>query len=132
MSPKGILYHVDYAKELLQIAEGDLASARGLAKLKEGRPENICFLAQQAAEKAMKAVLCHHRKEIIHTHDLEALAMMLPTGLEVPHEQGLGSLTQYALLRRYEEGYEILKDDDFKVVISAVDEIINAYLHSLC
>lgn len=37
------LFPKDYAKELLQIANGDLESAVGLSQLKVGRPENIVF-----------------------------------------------------------------------------------------
>jgi HEPN domain-containing protein len=49
MGPKGKLFHPEYARELIEIAEGDLASARGLAQIKMGRAENICYLAQQCA-----------------------------------------------------------------------------------
>jgi hypothetical protein len=54
MSPRGKIYHPDYALELLDIAAGDLASARGLAKIAEGRPENICYMAQQCVEKKLR------------------------------------------------------------------------------
>lgn len=52
----------EYAKELIAIARGDLASAFGLKKIKMGRPENICYHAEQSIEKSLKAVLCHKQK----------------------------------------------------------------------
>ena len=50
------LFKREYAQELLQIAQGDYRSAEALAKVKEpGNLENIVFLCQQSAEKALKA-----------------------------------------------------------------------------
>ncbi len=37
----------------------------------------ICFHAQQAAEKALKAVLLHHKINFPLVHDLEALLTLL-------------------------------------------------------
>lgn len=51
------LYRKEYARELLNIAEGDLAYAKGLFKIKEGRIENVCYHAQQCVEKALKSAL---------------------------------------------------------------------------
>ncbi len=78
MTPKGKYYKPEYAMELLNIAEGDLGSARALSRVTEGRPENICYMAQQCAERSLKAVLCHFGKLVIHTHDFESLVSHLP------------------------------------------------------
>lgn len=40
------VYRKEYAKELLNIAAGDLDSAMELSQAKTGRPENIIFLVQ--------------------------------------------------------------------------------------
>ena len=42
LSPKGKNYKPEYAFELLNIAQGDLDSAKGLTRIQEGRLENIC------------------------------------------------------------------------------------------
>lgn len=55
---KAQIYKPEYGKELLRIAEGDLASASALHETKKGRKENVGYLAQQSIEKALKAVLC--------------------------------------------------------------------------
>lgn len=117
MGPKGKLFHPEYAIELIEIAEGDLASARGLSQIKMGRPENICYLGQQCAEKCLKAVLCHLGKAVILTHDLDALLSHIPTDKIPQHAHLLGALTEYSLIRRYEKGYEILTDQDISLAI---------------
>jgi HEPN domain-containing protein len=103
MGPKGKLFHPEYAHELVEIAEGDLASAQGLAQIKAGRPENICYLAQQCAEKSLKAVLCYLGKTVILTHDLDALLSHIPDDKIPPHGHKLGALSEYSLIRRYEK-----------------------------
>lgn len=117
MSPDGKKYKKEYAYELLNIAQGDLESAMVLAKARAGRPENAIYLAQQAIEKCLKAVLCFKARKIIHTHDIEALIQILPTKGRPPEAHKLGSLTQYATIRRYEEGFEELMPEDLDLVI---------------
>jgi hypothetical protein len=57
-------------KEWLAHAESDLNLAR-LAKDRDNvLPEQVCFHAQQAAEKALKAVLLHHKIEFPFIHDI--------------------------------------------------------------
>jgi HEPN domain-containing protein len=64
-------------------ANGDLALAR--APLPEGGfREDLCYHAQQAAEKAVKAVYLHQGWAFRYIHDLEELL----TGLE---RQGLAA-----------------------------------------
>ncbi len=124
MSPKGKHYRPEYAKELLAIAAGDLASANGLAKINEGRPENICYMAQQCVEKSLKAVLCFTGKLVLHSHDLDALASHLPEGQLPPRMHQLGALTEYSMIRRYEEGYEILERSDILLALELAAEVL--------
>ncbi|MBI4450461.1 HEPN domain-containing protein [Candidatus Woesearchaeota archaeon] len=56
-------------------AEDDYETARITFKAK--RYSISAFCAQQAAEKALKAVLIDHTKELIKTHDLTLLARKL-------------------------------------------------------
>ena len=125
MSPKGKNYKPAYAKELLKIAEGDLGSARGLYRVQEGRPENICYMAQQCAEKSLKAVLCHYGKMVLHTHDLDALMSHLPEGVAPPSAHILGALTEYSMIRRYEEGFEVLEKTDIETSINLAAEVLD-------
>ncbi|MBM4349614.1 MAG: HEPN domain-containing protein [Deltaproteobacteria bacterium] len=90
------------AEDWLARAEGDLALAR--APLPEGAfYEDLCFHAQQAAEKALKAVYQHSSKPFRYTHDLDELI----TGLQdvnMPVPPGVANaamLTSYAWETRY-------------------------------
>jgi len=118
MTPKKILYKKEYAKELLRIAKGDLESAEKLFAAKGGRPENVCFLAQQVIEKSIKAVLCHGQIPYSHTHDLGTLIELLPKNLEpLPLGYDLSVLNEYATIRLYEDGIVDLKQEDVEAVI---------------
>lgn len=55
----------------------DLAAARVLAADPTVRPRQVCWLAQQAAEKALKAALCFLQTEFGKTHNLDALRNLL-------------------------------------------------------
>lgn len=62
----------------------------------------LCFHAQQAAEKAIKALLVQAETEVPRTHSLEFLLDQLPESIIVPEvvEQAV-TLTQFATTARY-------------------------------
>ena len=60
-------------EEWLVHAKGDLKLARVGKESKDVLPQQICFHAQQAVEKAFKAVLLFSRVEFPLTHDIEEL-----------------------------------------------------------
>lgn len=124
MTPTARLYEKEYAHELLKIARGDLGSARDLSKGTEGRPENVCYIAEQCIEKCLKAVVCFLGKPVPHTHDLEAIVQLIPPQNSPPDAEQLGTFTEYATVRRYEEGYEILSNEDLKNVIELASNIL--------
>lgn len=64
-----------------------------------------CFHAQQAVEKAMKAVMFLHGLNFRRTHDLEELAGTLEdAGINIPlEEEELRRLTPYAVEFRYDD-----------------------------
>ena len=82
-------------------AESDLAFAR--AKPKGALPEHRCWHAQQAAEKALKAVLVARGAEIAHTHNLNILLRALKSeGANIPPEIGaVRELGRHAAETRY-------------------------------
>lgn len=65
--------------------------------------EDLCFHAQQAAEKALKAVYQHYEWEFQYTHDLNKLITGLEQrGLDVPERIiETDVLTRYAWESRY-------------------------------
>jgi len=125
MSPAGKKYKKEYSFSLWKIASGDLESAKVLAQSPLGRPENAIYLVQQSVEKCLKAVQCFKTQEILHTHDLGTLIQLLPETEQPPEAHRLGSLTQYATIRRYEEGYEELSSSDLELTIELGAKILN-------
>jgi len=62
----------DNAKELLEKASNDLVAAR--ATIATGQAlDTVCFHAQQAVEKSLKAMLALHDIEYPRRHDLDEL-----------------------------------------------------------
>jgi len=82
-------------------ARADLALAR--VPLPEGGLyEHLCFHAQQAAEKALKAVLHANGVEYPFTHNVQLLIDLLPAGLTAPQTiLAAADLTPYAVTTRY-------------------------------
>jgi len=89
------------AQDWLRHARGDLALAR-MRKTRNVLYEHLCFHAQQASEKALKAVLVRHGIRVPRSHDLAYLMGKLPEGVTVPPSLvELPTLTKYAVHQRY-------------------------------
>lgn len=122
---KDRLFRRVYANELIKIAYGDLASAEVMAdNLNKGRKENICFAAQQCIEKSLKAVLCAQGKPVPMTPSIEVLLDRL-AGDQPSAAERLIELTDFATIRRYEEGNEIITDADIAATIAAARDVAN-------
>jgi len=65
--------HTAEAQRWLRYAREDLAAARALGERAGGAPRQSCRLAQQAAEKAIKAALVFLRIDFPRSHDLDLL-----------------------------------------------------------
>jgi HEPN domain-containing protein len=63
----------DLAAQLLRRANEDAAGARAMLPIDEVADVLICFHAQQAVEKSLKAVLAARGVEFAHRHDLRVL-----------------------------------------------------------
>jgi len=65
------------AREWVVKAEHDLATAQEAFRIEEDRPyDTIAYLAQQCAEKYLKALLVSRGIDFPRTHDLTVLATM--------------------------------------------------------
>jgi HEPN domain-containing protein len=112
-----------YAIELLRIAFGDLESAKALHSTGRGRPENVCYLAQQVIEKSLKAALVWRQIAFPLIHDSNALVAKLPQQDLPPHGYDLGELNQFATVRRYEEGRALLTNDQVQAALGVAEEV---------
>lgn len=88
-------------EEWMKYAQADLTVAR--IPLPEGAfPQQFCFFAQQAAEKAIKAVLIHCGIEFPRTHNIAALVALLPARFpRTPELEAATILTAHATFLRY-------------------------------
>ena len=91
----------------LRFSREDLDVASRLLSGDPPTPRHVCWLSQQAAEKALKAALALERAVFPLTHDLDALRNLLPAGwqLKVTHAD-LAELTECAVETRYPGNWE--------------------------
>jgi HEPN domain-containing protein len=71
---------VDEAREWLAYAKSDLDAAYTLLEKGDFFPRQICFMSQQAGEKALKAVLVFLDIKFPKTHDLDRIRELIPEG----------------------------------------------------
>ena len=95
-----------------------IAMAREDLALAEAKPAGVsyrplCFHAQQAAEKATKAVLIAKSVLFPYIHDIgRLLELARSSGLDVPHElKDADLLTDYVSVARYPGFTEIIQSD---------------------
>jgi len=90
------------ARRWLRYAEEDLTLAEDLVERWRSGPRHACWLAQQAAEKALKAVLVLVQTDFPKTHDLDMLRRLLPQDCSVRTEPAdVADLTEWAVEARY-------------------------------
>lgn len=88
-------------------ADDDLAIADLVLNSEIGVEWAACFHAQQAAEKAVKAVLVHLGIDFPKSHRLDRLAGLLPASSEIGFDVGaLTELAPWAVAGRYPEDIE--------------------------
>lgn len=91
----------DDPREWIRRAKSNLALARIV--IPDVELEDLCFDAQQAAEKSVKAVFIKRGEKFPFSHDLDKLLRLLKkNGLKIPkYVNEAKVLTQYAYLTRY-------------------------------
>lgn len=91
----------DDPREWLNRARSDLALAE--RRTPDVYLEDLCFHAQQAAEKAIKGVLIHLQVEFPYIHDLgQLLQLVARTGVTISEDlREAETLTRFAVVSRY-------------------------------
>jgi HEPN domain-containing protein len=87
--------------------------------------EGLCFHAQQAAEKALKAVLIDKGVPPPKTHNIRTLLDLLPQGVIVPQDvEDAASLTDYAVMSRYPGDFESIDEREYKETIRLAESVV--------
>ena len=89
--------------------------------------EDLCFDAQHAAEKAIKAILIGLQVKFPYTHDLAMLlALVNQAGFIVPEQiENAARLTRYAVAERYPGVVEPVTKQEYKDAVSIATEVIH-------
>jgi HEPN domain-containing protein len=114
----------DDPREWLNRARSNLIQA------KERQPgvylEDLCFNAQQAAEKAIKAMLIHRDVAFPYIHDLtELLQLLQETGERIPDSvKRAGLLSRFAVFTRYPGIARPVSHQEYEEAIAIAEEVV--------
>jgi HEPN domain-containing protein/predicted nucleotidyltransferase len=123
-----VIYGVDDrdAQTWLRYAEEDLQMAERTAEGRGFAPRWACFLAQQAAEKALKGMLIAHRIDFPPTHDLERLQDLAPSGRVTKLDVDLRRLSRWSTRGRYPGDWGEATQADAREAIAAARALVDA------
>ena len=114
------------AQQWLKRAKGNLALAKQ-PKPKEAFWDDLCFDAQQAAEKSIKAVLVYREIDFPKTHSIRSLLELLdPAGSQISKEiwQAI-DLTNYAVETRYPGPAEPVTRNEYRQAVALAQKVVN-------
>ena len=110
--------HIAEAQRWLRYAQEDLIAAESLVGQRTIASRHICWLAQQAAEKALKAVLVFLQTDFPRRHDLDALRNLIPVGWQLKEEHpDLADLTEWAVEARYPGDWPDAIEEDARAAV---------------
>jgi HEPN domain-containing protein len=111
-------------RDWLDDATSDLALATSTSD-RPVRWAHRCFRAQQAAEKALKAVLIRHGIDPPRTHNLGALLDSLPAEVaSPPSPEAVVSLSRYAAATRYPGSFEPVTGAHFDEALRLAEAVV--------
>jgi HEPN domain-containing protein len=112
--------------EWLNRAKSNLVRARADARLDDVYLEDLCFDTQQAAEKAIKAVLIHNEVDFPYVHDIaRLLSLVEEAGISLPSEvREAEVLTPYAVLSRYPGVAEPITKERYKASVAIAEAVL--------
>ncbi len=115
----------EVAGEWLRRARSDLVLA------KQPKPEGVfwedlCFHAEQAAEKAIKAVMVLERIDFPRTHDVsELLGLLTRAGHSVPADVLIAeTISDYATVTRYPGNRQPVSEEEYRWAISVAEDVV--------
>ncbi len=109
----------------LKHAKSDLALAK-INKPEDVLYEELCFHAQQAAEKSFKALLVASDTPVPKTHSIRLLLDLLSEKRNVPDVcQESAILTDYAVQARYPADYEEITEEEYKKTTELAETVFS-------
>jgi len=110
----------------LEYARNDLQAASVILSRDDVAPRTACFLAQQSAEKALKAILVLKGLNVIKTHDLDAITEKLPENESAAFESlDLTWLTEWSVESRYPGDWPEASSEDAKKAVAIATEVLD-------
>ena len=108
----------------LKRAKSNLVRAM-MPKVEEIFYEDLCYDAQQAAEKSIKALLSFYNIKFRFVHDIgELLYTLEQNNIKVPDEiKESVILTNYAVETRYPSPYEPVTEEEYKVAVNLAGKV---------
>jgi HEPN domain-containing protein len=108
----------------MRYAKSDLAVAQGLVT-HDVMLETLCFHAQQAVEKSIKAVLIARGVSFPRTHDLDMLIHLLPNEVPIPPDDAdVVELTEYAATIRYPGMEEPVTEQEYRKAVRLAESVV--------
>lgn len=88
-------------------------------------PEDLCFQAQQGAEKALKALLAYCSETMPRTHSISVLIELAEKHVEVPAQiRVCVELSDYAVQTRYPGEYHPVEKEEYEQAVSLANGVI--------
>lgn len=89
--------------------------------------EDVCFDAQQAVEKALKALLVLKGVHVPRTHAIsELITWLAELGLDIPADvQEASALTDYAVAARYPGPSEPVLVEDYEKAVATARAVVS-------
>jgi HEPN domain-containing protein len=117
----------DDPQEWLRRARSSLAKAREGHVIPEVSLEDLCFDAQQAAEKALKGLLIHLCCAFPYVHDLaELIARLDSAGVDVPEDvKDAVGLTEFAVASRYPGMMEPVTWTEYQQAVALASGVVS-------
>lgn len=111
----------------MRFAHEDFWAAETLGADPEAAARLVCTLAQQAAEKALKALLVLEDIDPPRTHNVQLLADLVPrAGRIADVAADLARLSLWAVESRYPGDWPEASVDDAEVALAAAREVLSA------
>lgn len=112
-------------EEWLKRAKSNLVRAKQ-PKPDEAFWEDYCFDAQQAAEKALKALLIHYNISFRFVHDIaELLTTLEQSDISLPEKiRSSAELSDYAVEARYPSPMEPVTEDEYCEALKIAEDVL--------